>query len=138
MFLLDGTTTEKEFSSFGSGLELFGLILLCIIIIAASYFVTKLIAGKQIKQHGESNFKVIDTYRVTQNKVIQLLKVGEKYIVIAICKDTISLLTELTEEQIILHKEGNGQGKNFKDILSGFVKKKDTMTEKVDTHDDNY
>lgn len=138
IFLTEPAIIKKDYSTFGSGLELFGLIVLFIFIIIASYFVTKFVASRQLGLQGESNFKVIDTYRITQNKVIQLLRVGNKYIVIAICKDSITMLTELSEDQVTDFKSKNNSSKNFKDILAGLTKNKETKIEKVDIHEDDY
>ena len=46
------------------------------------------------------NIKVIESFRVNNNKFIQILQVGEKYLAISICKDNINVLTELTKEQL--------------------------------------
>lgn len=138
-FLAETTLGKPKYSSLSNGLELVGLVILCGIIIAASYFVTKFVAAKQIGHGRESNFKVIDAYRISQNKVIQLLQVGNKYIVIAICKDSITVLTELTQDQITHYKINSKQGTNFKEVLSGFIPKKDTKkVEKVDIHEEDY
>ena len=140
LYMLAETTLGKpEFSSLHSGLELVSLVVLCGIVIAASYFVTKFIAAKQFGAGRESNFKVIDVYRISQNKVIQLLQVGEKYIVIAICKDSVTVLTELTKDQITHVNMNSNQTVNFKEILSGILPKKDIKTtEKVDIHEEDY
>lgn len=118
-------------------MELVGLLILFLLILVACYFVTKFVAGKQLGFRADSNFKVIDFYRISQNKVIQLLKVGDKYIVIAICKDSITKLTELTEDEIHEIKTGNSEGKGFKDIFSSIVKKQDNITEKVDINEES-
>lgn len=139
LLLAETTLSKPQYSSISSGLELVGLVILCGVVIAASYFVTKFIAAKQLGYGRESNFKVIDTYRISQNKVIQLLQVGKKYIVIAICKDSITVLTELTEDQITHAKMNSNHNNNFSDILSGILPKKITKTtEKVDIHEEDY
>lgn len=137
-FLTQAITGKQGYTTFRSSLELFGLVIIFIIIILASYFVTKFIGTKQLGRRNGSNFKVVDNYRVSQNKVIQLLRVGDKYLVIAICKDTIQLLTELSQEQVIEDKMMTNSEKTFKDVLAGFVAKKDNKREKVDIHEDDY
>ena len=137
--LAETTLNKTGYSSLSNGLELVGLVILCSIVIAASYFVTKFIAAKQLGVGRESNFKAIDSYRISQNKVIQLLQVGEKYIVIAICKDSITVLTELTKDQITQVKMSTNQNKNFKEILSGILPKNEIKTtKKVDIHEEDY
>ena len=138
IFLTQSIIENQGYTTFSSSLELFGLIILFILIIIASFFVTKFIGTKQLGRQGKSNFKVIDNYRISQNKVIQILKVGEKYLVISICKDTIQVLTELTQNQVTDFTLNKDTNQNFKDILAGFVKKKDNKEEKVDIHEDDY
>lgn len=113
MFFLD----IVGYSGIESIFKLIGLILLCILIIAASYFVTRFIGKRQSGLGADSNFKPIDIYRINQNKYIQLLQVGTKYIVIAVCKDTISVLCELDESELV-HKPKDGTKASFKEILA--------------------
>ena len=57
-------------------LKLIGLIILCVVIIAASYFVTRLIGTREAGLTGSSNFKVIDAYRLSPNKYLQIIRIG--------------------------------------------------------------
>lgn len=47
------------------------------------------------------NIQVVETFRVNNNKFIQIIQVGKKYLVISVCKDVINILTELTEEELV-------------------------------------
>ena len=86
--------------------SLFGLIVLCILIIVASYFVTRLVGGKQLARQKNSNFKTVDTFHLAQNKYLSIIQVGRRYFVIAICKDTVTMLSELQEEDITMWRAG--------------------------------
>ncbi len=120
-----------SFTGLGNIMKLIGLIILCIIIIAASYYTTKFIGQKQMGNVGESNFKSIDVYRINQNKYIQILKVANKYLVIAVCKDTVTLLGELEESEITF--KNRDKKRTFKDILDKVsAEKADTMLENPD------
>lgn len=61
------------------------------------------------------NITVIETFKLTTNKYIQIVKAGEKYLVIGIAKDTITMLTELSEEEIQFAEEAGPT--KFQDIL---------------------
>ena len=63
------------------------------------------------------NIQVIETFRLTTNKYIQIIKTGEKYLVIGIGKDTITMLTELSEEEIQLVDNPESGNIKFQDIL---------------------
>ena len=97
------TETSKvslEGGGIKSILKLIGLIILCILIIAASYFTTKFVGKKQIAGNGRSNFKSIDVFRVTPNKYLQIVEVGKRYFCIAVTKESITLICELKEDEI--------------------------------------
>lgn len=117
LFLLQG------YSSYSSGLELAGLLVVFIIIIAACYFVTRFVGGKQLAQQKNSNFTVLDTFRVAQNKYLQLIQAGKRYFVLAVCKDSITLVAELDKEDITYWREEGQIPKSFQDILSTMRRK---------------
>lgn len=110
-------------SSGGVG-ELIILIIIFILIVVACYYVTRFVGGKQLKQLKNSNFTVIDTYRVTTNKFLQLVKMGEKYVVIAVTKDHITVITELSKEEILLPKDSSTKDVSFKNVLVEMINKK--------------
>ncbi len=112
------------FQSSGNFGELIVLIIVFLLIIIACYYITRFVGGKQLKQMKNSNFTVIDTYRVTANKFLQLIRIGEKYFVISVTKDSITVITELSKEEIILPESKTGQDKSFTSILSEVIKKK--------------
>ena len=65
----------------------------------------------------KSNFQVIDSYRVTPNKALQIVKIGNKYVVVAIGKDNINFITELDEAEVIIRESHQGEKQSFKQIL---------------------
>ncbi len=112
------------FLSFGASgvesvLKLIGLIILCVIIIAASYYTTRFVGKRQAGMGGESNFKSLDVYRINQNKYLQLIAVGKRYFVIAVSKDNVQLIAELNEEDITCWR--SEKKVSFKDIMSKVV-----------------
>lgn len=46
------------------------------------------------------NLQIIESVKVGTNKFICLVKAGEVYLVVAIGKDEVTMLTQLTEEQL--------------------------------------
>ena len=105
-------------------LQLIGTLLVFIIVIAACYFVTRFVGGKQLAQQKNSNFDVLDTMRLAQNRYLQIVQVGRRYFVIAISKDNISLISELQEEDIVCRRQNRPNQAGFQDILANFRKKK--------------
>lgn len=119
------------FSTSGGIGELIVLIIIFVLIIIACYYATKFIGGKQLKQMKHSNFTVLDTYRITQNKFLQLVRMGNQYVVIAVTKDSVLVITHLTEEEVIKPDNKTNEVASFKHILSDIVHKKKSE-EKVD------
>ena len=46
--------------------------------------------------------KIIESYRLSSNKVLNVIKAGDKCFLIAVCKDTVTLLGEVNEETLEL------------------------------------
>jgi flagellar protein FliO/FliZ len=73
----------------------FGLLLVFIVIIIACYYVTKLVGTNQLAKSKNSNFKILDTYKLGQNQLLAIVEVGTRYFCIGITKEQISLISEL-------------------------------------------
>lgn len=103
-------------------LQLLGVALIFIVVLIITYLTTKFVGGVKMGTLKESNFKVIDTYKLMQNKYLQIIKIGTRYFVIAVGKDEIRLLTELKEDEITAIDRSTKQNNNFQDILKAFKK----------------
>jgi flagellar protein FliO/FliZ len=74
-----------------------------------------------------SNIELIEAYRISNNKCIQIVRIGEKYIAIAVSKDTVSMLCELTEDEIVRNsQEWNASPINFKELFDKIKNKTNT------------
>ena len=112
-------------NSMESLLELIGLIVIFAVVLVVCYFTTRFVAGKQVGQRRLGNFEPIETYAITQNKYLQLVRMGSKYIVISVSKDTVSYITELEESEVCrLQHDASVQGKSFKELLATLTKDK--------------
>ena len=124
MFLTHATNTSA-LESIG---QLICLILLFLFVLFLAYMAARISGSFQsnvLNKH--SNIKVIEVFRISNNKVIEIVKVGEEYLVLAVCKDNISLLTKLDETQI-KEPETSLEPINFKNIL-------DKMRSEKQNHD---
>lgn len=116
-------------------LKLVGLIILCAIIIAASYFTTRFVGKRQAGITGETNFKSLDIYRINQNKYLQLIQIGTRYFVIAVGKDTVNVLAELNKEDIVYWRD-ESKKVSFKDIMAKVTSSKSSENENSNTNDE--
>lgn len=106
---------------YDSFLDLITVLLIFVFVIAITLFTTKYVANYQKVQNAGKNIEVLETYRISQSKYIQIVKIGAKYVAIAVSKDTVTLLTALEENDISINDMVN-EGRSFKDILAGLKK----------------
>lgn len=105
----------------GSGVESFVqfmtvLILFCIVL-GVTYVTTRYIANFQkLKQEG-GNITVLETRQVAPSKYIQIVKLGETYVAVAICKDTMVKLAKLSEEELVFTKSVENGIPSFIEVL---------------------
>lgn len=88
-------------------LKFISAIVVFIFVLAATYMTTRFIGNYQKKTMHGHNFDVIETYRISNTKYLQLIRVGTEYIVIAVCKDTITMLCKMNEDEINVPEEEN-------------------------------
>lgn len=118
------TVLSAGVSGWGSFLQLIGVLLVFVFVLALTYFTTKWIANYQKGQAHNKNLRIVETIRITNNKYIQIVEAGREYLVIAIGKDEIRLLTKLSEEQLKVLPEkmaASGEknvGESFQDVFN--------------------
>jgi flagellar protein FliO/FliZ len=122
MIILSTRTSELS-----SGWQLVGVFILFIFILGATYLTTKIVGGVKLNQVKNSNFQVIETYKITQNKYLQLVKVGTRYIVLAIGKDNVNFITELKEDEISNLDQMVHNKVNFSDIMSKLTNRQNNI-----------
>lgn len=120
MFLTSGLSTiENVF-------QLIGLLVVFALILAASYFVTRWIGNITLQSQKNQNISVVETFRLAPNKFIQILRLGDKYIAVAVSKDHVEFLAEISEETLSLPETRERQvssNQDFKEIFSKIIKK---------------
>ena len=87
-------------SSFQSVMQLIGVVLIFLVVLALTYLTSKWVGGYQRINMKNKNLQIIESIGVGNNKYIALIKAGEEYLVVAIGKDEITMLAQLTEEQL--------------------------------------
>ncbi len=104
------------------------VLLIFLFVLVITYFTTRYIARIEKRRMVTGNMELLDALRISNNKYLQIVKVGSKYLCLAVCKDTVTMLVELEQEDI---KEIESEIKpiNFQDILEK-VKKKTGFMEK--------
>lgn len=107
-----------------SYVQLVTLLVIFLFVLFITWGVTRWIARYQSGITKNTNFEILDTYRIANNKFLQLVRVGRKYLVVAVCKDTVTMITELSEEDIVSDSTDAPQSLEFGKILERFTNHK--------------
>ncbi len=126
-----------EMSSWDNFLQLLGVGILFLFVLAITYFTTRFVGGVKSGITKNSNFKVLETCKIAQNKYLQLVQAGTRYFVIAIGKDDIRFITELNEDEVIKQEQLKAQKDNFSDIFNLVIHKQKDKNKKNDQETDH-
>ncbi len=88
-------------STLESFLQLIGVLIIFLFVLAITYFTTRWIAGYQKTQIHNKNIRIVETLKVSPNNYVEIVKAGEKYLVLGIAKDRVELLTTLDQDEVI-------------------------------------
>jgi flagellar protein FliO/FliZ len=93
--------------------------LIFVLVLGLTYFTTRWIGSYQKKQMSYGAVKIIESYRLSSNKVLNIVKAGNKCFLIAVCKDTVTLIGEVDEETLEL-KSTTDVSESFGTVFSRF------------------
>jgi len=113
MITLTGSSALENF------LEFLYVIIIFIAVLAIAYLVTRWIGKLQKNQFGaNSNLELLEACRLSGNKYMQIVRAGKKYFVLAVCKDTVTLLGELNQDELeFIQKDSVKTFTSFHEIL---------------------
>ncbi len=100
-----------------SYLQFITVLILFIFVLVITYLVTKWIAKYQKGKALVGNLEVIETCRIAPNKYVQIIRAGSKYLVIAVGKDEVHMLSELTGDQLNFQEPEQEQMVNFASVF---------------------
>lgn len=107
-----------------SAAHFFSLLLIfafvCVITYVCSKYIAKLQQGTMLRT---GNMELIESFRLSPGKYIQIVRVGKRYLALAICKDTVTVLSEVSEDEIQITKKQ--EQISFKELLEKARKRAD-------------
>ncbi len=110
---------------FEAFVQLITLVLIFALVLGLTYFVTRFVGNYQKNKLTGTNISVIETIRISSSKYIQLIQIGSRYFAIAVCKDTVTLIGEIEQDDLVLTDNTTQvQSESFKTILDKFKKDK--------------
>lgn len=108
--------------------QLLTLFIIFVIVLALTYYVTRFVGNYQKSRMAGSNISILETMRISNSKYIQIVKIGSKVFAIAVAKDTVTYLCELSEDELVYNNASSGgmlkNNESFKEILEKFKKDK--------------
>lgn len=104
--------------SLGNFFRLIAAFIMFLLVLAACYFTTIWIGNFQKGKMGHGNIEVIEIHRITNNKYIEIVRIGKKYYIISVSKDHIEKIDTIEETDIELPEaEPVYYTENFSQIL---------------------
>ncbi|MBO5474195.1 MAG: flagellar biosynthetic protein FliO [Lachnospiraceae bacterium] len=117
-----------------SYIQFLTILIIFVFVLAVTYWVTKWTAGYQKSKTVGANMEMIETLRLTNNKYVQIIRVGQKYLAVAVCKDTVTMLAEIPADELCLSEGEGSKVSSFRDVLARV--QKGNFLEKEDGRDE--
>ena len=94
-------------------LKLIAAFIVFVIVLMVTYMTTRGMGSYQKTQFSGKNIEYIEGMRLTNNKYIQILRIGQEYVAVAMCKDSITFLTKINKEDLIFDDEAHVSPQSF-------------------------
>ena len=107
--------------------QFIAVLVVFVAVLAVTALTTKWIANYQKQQGVNANIEILEATRISNNKYIQLVRIGQTYMALAVCKDTVTMLGEIPKEQLVEITNPNS-GMNFKELFDKVIKKDSSNT----------
>ncbi|MBR3602366.1 MAG: flagellar biosynthetic protein FliO [Lachnospiraceae bacterium] len=118
-----------------SVIQLITVLFIFVFVLAITWISTRYIAGIQKDKYKTGNMELIETLRISNNKYMQIVRVGSKYYCMAVCKDTVTMLGEVRKEDMVFSENNVNVNMDFHKILEKVKQKQ--LGNKTDTNEEN-
>ncbi len=124
--LLTGAEKPSGGYSFGDVFQLVVVLLVMAAVIAAAYFLTRLIAGGNLRMQRQLNrMKVVDRLIIARDRAVVVIELGGRYYMVGVGGNAITLLTEV-DGSPYGQEEPVAGGASFLSALQGKLAPKDS------------
>ena len=91
---------------------------LFLFVLAACYFTTVWLGNFQKGKMGKGNIEVIEIHKLTNNKYIEIVRIGKKYYILSVTKERVEKIDIIDEADIELpDTQMSGANENFAQVL---------------------
>ena len=114
--------------------RLLQVFLATIFVALLAYYSLKMMGLARSRRMAGGNLSLIESIAVGQQSMVQLIKVGDEFIVIGVTKENVSLLCTLDETQVTVPEVGNIMpgNINFAKILGRFQENKGSENKELE------
>lgn len=102
--------------------QFIAVLVIFVLVLGITALVTGWIAQYHKQQGLNGNIELLEAARLGNNKYLQIVRVGNTYMVLAVCKDTVTMLGQIPAEE--LREYSSQQRVDFKKFLEAAVKRK--------------
>ena len=122
-------------SGLDSIVQFITVLIIFVFVLGIAWISTHYIAKIQKDQYKTGNMELIETLRISNNKYLQIVRVGNKYLCMAVCKDTVTMLGEIQKEEMVFSENNLNANMDFQRILERMKQKQ--LGNKTDTNEEN-
>lgn len=91
---------------------------LFLFVLAACYFTTVWLGNFQKGKMGKGNIEVIEIHKLTNNKYIEIVRIGKKYYILSVTKERVEKIDIIDEADIELpDTQMSGANESFAQVL---------------------
>ena len=103
--------------------QLITVLIIFVVVLGITAITTKYIANYQKQSGINANIEILETIKVSATKYVQLVRIGDTYVAMAVCKDTVTKLCEVPKEQLRIREPGAKSDVSFKELLGSVLHK---------------
>ncbi len=100
------------------------VLILFVAILWVTWAVTKWTAGCQRGKWAGGNIEMLESFRIASDKYVHIMRVADKYLAIAVAKDTVTFLAELDGSALTSGEDAPGMKMSFQELLEKVREKK--------------
>lgn len=100
------------------------VLVLFVIVLWVTWAVTKWTAGYQRGKWAGGNIELLESFRIASDKYVQIIRVADKYLAVAVAKDNVTLLAQLDEGALSCDRDVAGTKMSFQEMLEKIREKK--------------
>ena len=105
------------------------IVLVCfVVVLVLAYYTTRWLANYQKGRSFNKNLKIFETLKLSPDKYVQIIACGkEKYLIVGLSKNEVTLLGELSEDELIdldtIMSDNNNNNSNTSTGFSQIIEK---------------